>query len=112
MQKRELIKLRESLTGSNKQVIEYEDDIARLTNEATSVQKNRADCSLNVQELVGIRDIQATDSLIATSGLQISLEEVREALAKALATARVQVSVLNDLRQRMRGLNNECREAL
>jgi archaellum component FlaC len=111
LQKRELFKLRDSLTNSNKQVIRYEDEVAKLTNDSTNLQKDRVDCSVNVQELLGVRDVQATDSMIATVNLQISLEEVREALTEAIASGNAQLSVLNDLQHRMRILNSECRDA-
>ncbi len=108
LQKRELIELRIGLSSSNEQVIQYEQDIAKLADNATTTQTKRTQHSLHVQELLGMRDIMATASLIATSELQVSLAEAREALAQALAEANVQTEILRGLQQRVSKLNKDC----
>ncbi len=109
-QRREILRLRDDLTGTNGRIVELEDEIGRLTREATETQVERADRGLEVQAQLGRRDLIVTDGWLATAGVQVDLEDVRAALVAALAEAQTQLELLHALRQRMQREHRAARE--
>ncbi len=101
-QRRRLLQLREELTGSNTRIVELEDRVSRLAADAVTVQSERVEHGLAVQELLQDRDLLLTESWIFTASLQVDLEEVRLELVQAIAAADHQLVLLRRLQQRMR----------
>jgi predicted nucleic acid-binding Zn-ribbon protein len=100
-QRREILRLREDLTTTNRRIVELEERIGTLVQAATDVQLDRADHALEIQEGLQQRDGLITEGWLTAAGTQVDLEEVRVALVTALAQAEEQLTLLHALRRRM-----------
>jgi predicted nucleic acid-binding Zn-ribbon protein len=101
LQRRELERLRETLTVTENTIVDLEKRLHELGSQVTLAQGERTDLSLQLQEQTQQREFVVTEGWIATADIQVQLQEVQIELNEAIASAEYYQGLLHGLAEQM-----------